>query len=63
MKPKLVSTVPTTLPVATANQGGTFTFYMFMKYSKQPLDYSKILDLLVSRGLIIADRNKAIGTG
>lgn len=31
-----------------------------MKYSKQPLDYSEILDLLVSRGLIIADRNKAI---
>ena len=31
-----------------------------MKYSKQPLDYSEILDLLISRGLIIADRNKAI---
>ena len=31
-----------------------------MKYSKQPLDYSEILDLLASRGLIIADRNKAI---
>ena len=31
-----------------------------MKYSKQPLDYSEILDLLESRGLIIRDRNKAI---
>lgn len=31
-----------------------------MKYSKQPLDYSEILDLLESRGLIIKDRNKAI---
>lgn len=29
-----------------------------MKYSKQPLDYSEILDLLESRGLIIRDRNK-----
>ena len=29
---------------------------MFVKYSKQPLDYSEILDLC----LIIADRNKAI---
>lgn len=31
-----------------------------MKYSKQPLDYSEILDLLESRGLIIRDRDKAI---
>ena len=31
-----------------------------MKYSKQPLDYSEILDLLESRSLIIRDRNKAI---
>lgn len=31
-----------------------------MKYSKQPLDYSEILDLFESRGLIIRDRNKAI---
>lgn len=31
-----------------------------MKYSKQPLDYSEILDLLESRGLIIRDRNKVI---
>lgn len=31
-----------------------------MKYSKQPLDYSEILDLLESRGLIIRDRNKTI---
>lgn len=31
-----------------------------MKYSKQPLDYSEILDLLESRGLIIRDKNKAI---
>lgn len=31
-----------------------------MKYSKLPLDYSEILDLLESRGLIIRDRNKAI---
>ena len=31
-----------------------------MRYSKQPLDYSEILDLLESRGLIIKDRNKAI---
>lgn len=31
-----------------------------MIYSKLPLDYSEILDLLVSRGLIISDRNKAI---
>ena len=30
-----------------------------MKYSKQPLDYSEILDLLESRGLIIKDRDKA----
>ena len=31
-----------------------------MRYSKQPLDYSEILDLLESRSLIIKDRNKAI---
>ena len=31
-----------------------------MRYSKQPLDYAEILDLLESRGLIIKDRNKAI---
>ena len=30
-----------------------------MRYSKQPLDYSEILDLLESRGLIIKDRDKA----
>ena len=31
-----------------------------MKYSKQPLDYSEILDLLESRGLVIRNRSKAI---
>ena len=31
-----------------------------MRYSKQPLDYSEILDLLESRGLLLKDRNKAI---
>lgn len=58
--PKFAATVPTTLPVEQRTKVGLFTFYMFMKYSKQPLDYSEILDLLASRGLIIADRNKAI---
>lgn len=33
---------------------------MFMRYSKLPLDYFEILDLLESRGLIIRDRNKAV---
>ena len=31
-----------------------------MRYSKLPLDYTEILDLLESRGLTIRDRNKAI---
>lgn len=44
----------------TANQGGTFAFYTPMRYSKQPLDFTDILKLLKSRGLIIRDESKAI---
>ena len=58
--PKFAATVPTTLPVEQRTRVGLLLFYTFMIYSKLPLDYSEILDLLVSRGLIISDRNKAI---
>lgn len=44
----------------TANQGGTFAFYIPMRYSKQPLDFADILKLLKSHGLIIQNESKAI---
>lgn len=41
----------------TANQGGTFALYT-MIYSKTPLDYNSIIEMMKSRGLIIADEQK-----
>ena len=32
-----------TLPIRTANQGGTSFLYTFMNYTKQPLDYPQII--------------------
>ena len=32
-----------TLPIRTANQGGTSFLYTFMNYTKQPLDYHQII--------------------
>ena len=46
-----------TLPIITANHGGTSFLYTFMIYTKQPLDYSEIILQLKSRGLIF--RNEA----
>lgn len=58
--PKFAATVPTTLPVEQRTRVGLLLFMCLWNIQKQPLDYSEILDLLASRGLIIADRNKAI---
>ena len=52
-------TVSAALPIRTANQGGTFAFTSYEKYSKAPLDYCQILSLLKSRGLLIKDKDIA----
>ena len=49
-----------TTPLSNAYQGGTFAFYTFMEYTKQPLDYPQILQMLKDRGLIIRNDNEAI---
>jgi len=51
---------PTTLPVRTAYQGGTFLFIATMKYNKQPLDIPAQIAMLKGRGLNIADE-QAVG--
>ncbi len=52
-------TVSTT-PLYNAYQGGTFAFYTHMDYTKQPLDYPQIIQLLRQRGLQISNDNQAI---
>ena len=54
-----VVTVPTTLPIEQRTRVGHLLFIR-MRYSKQPLDYLDILNLLKSRGLIIRDESMAI---
>ena len=54
-----VVTVPTTLPIEQRTRVGLLLFIR-MRYSKQPLDYLDILNLLKSRGLIIRDESMAI---
>ncbi len=43
-----------------AYQGGTFAFYTLMNYTKQPLDYPQILQMLKERGLIVRDEVEAL---
>ena len=57
--PKFAAAVPTTLPVEQRTRVGLLLFIR-MRYSKQPLDYLDILNLLKSRGLIIRDESMAI---
>ena len=52
-------TVPTTLPIEQRTRVGLLLFIR-TRYSKQPLDYPEILNLLKSRGLIICDESMAI---
>lgn len=49
-----------TLPIRTANQGGTSFLYTFMNYTKQPLDYHQIISQLKSRGLLFHNEDVAI---
>ena len=49
-----------TLPIRTANQGGTSFLYTFMNYTKQPLDYPKIIAQLKGIGLLFHDEAQAI---
>lgn len=49
-----------TLPIRTANQGGTSFLYTFMNYTKQPLDYHQIIAQLKSRGLLFHNEDVAI---
>lgn len=44
----------------TAYQGGTFTLYRSMEYTKQPIDYPQQIQLLKERGLIIKDKKQAL---
>ena len=46
-------------PLINAYQGGTFAFYTSMDYTKQPLDFPEIIQMLKERGLIIEDDNDA----
>lgn len=49
-----------TLPIRTANQGGTSFLYTFMNYTKQPLDYPQIIAQLKSRGLLFRNETHVI---
>ena len=49
-----------TLPIRTANQGGTSFLYTFMNYTKQPLDYPQIIVQLKGRGLLFHNEAQAI---
>ena len=54
------TTESATLPIWTANQGGSFTFMGTLRlYTKQALSVSEQIELLKSRGLNIADSYKA----
>ena len=44
----------------TAYQGGTFLYAKIMKYLKEPLTTSQIIDVLKERGLSIEDENAAV---
>ena len=55
---KFVATDSATLPVWTANQGGT-SFLYNMDYTKQPLGYNQIIQQLRSRGLLFHDETTA----
>ena len=46
-------------PLSNAYQGGTFAIYI-MDYTKQPLDYPQILQMLKNRGLIVKDEIEAL---
>ena len=52
-------TVPTTLPEEQRTRVGLLLLYS-MRYTKQPLDYSDILEMLKERSLVINDDDKAI---
>lgn len=49
-----------TLPIRTANQGGT-SFFIGMDYTKSALDYPQIIQQLKNRGLRFHDEAQAIG--
>ena len=54
------TTESATLPIWTANQGGSFAFMGTLRlYTKQALSVSEQIELLKSRGLNIADSSKA----
>ena len=54
------TTESATLPIWTANQGGSFAFMGTLRlYTKQALSISEQIELLKSRGLNIADSSKA----
>ena len=56
-----VATESATLPIWTANQGGSFAFMGTLKlYAKQALSISEQIELLKSRDLNIADLSKAV---
>ena len=54
------ATESATLPIWTANQGGSFAFMGTLRlYTKQALSIFEQIELLKSRGLNIADSSKA----
>ena len=54
------ATESATLPIRTANQGGSFAFMGTLRlYTKQALSISEQIELLKSRDLNIADSSKA----
>ena len=54
------ATESATLPIRTANQGGSFAFMGTIRlYTKEALSVSEQIELLTSRGLNIADSSKA----
>ena len=54
------ATESATLPIWTANQGGSFAFMGTLRlYTKQAISISEQIELLKSRGLNIADSSKA----
>ena len=56
----VAATESATLPIWTANQGGSFAFMGTLRlYTKQAISISEQIELLKSRGLNIADSSKA----
>ena len=55
----LAATESATLPIWTANQGGSFVFYGYIKIILQTLSILEQIELLKSRGLNITDSSKA----